>query len=504
MDRRSFLKGTVATGAVTLFGGAGTALARMDDYAALDATAQAALVAKGDVSSLELVQAAIARIEQINPKLNAVTHTMFDKARTAASSGDLPDGPFRGVPYLIKDLSELKGEPLTFGSELFARNKGKKDAGDVQRAKSAGLVVLGKTNTPEFGLVATTEGDLLGKAHNPWDLAYHTGGSSGGSASAVAAGLVPMANAGDGGGSIRIPASVCGLVGLKASRDRLYSTLGSLLPVNLTVRLAVTRSVRDTARMLDVAEVKGDDAQLAPTGFVSEPSTRRLKIAFSTETGLGTDAAPDVKAALEETAQLCRDLGHEVVEAMPPVDPQEMEEHFMALWSYIPVQLVKNARMIGLSQRRWISAERGLEPWTRGLAEFFLEREKKNPGQLERASAYAKVVEEQYRDYFQNYDVALTPVLRKSPLKLGVMNTGLSFEEMYAETLDYACYTGLHNMAGTPAISLPLGWSPEGLPIGNQFAAGHGQEATLLALAYELEQARPWADKWAPVSAVKL
>lgn len=504
MNRREFLKGTAASGAMVFLANKGVAFAKTDEFAGMDATAQAALVRKGDVTALDLVDAAISRIERINPKLNAVIHETFDQGRALAVSGNIPDGPFRGVPYLIKDLSELAGEPLTYGSRLFAKNKGKNDAGDVIRAKQAGLVIVGKTNTPEFGLLPTTEGDHLGTARNPWDLAYHTGGSSGGAAAAVAAGLVPMANGGDGGGSIRIPASVCGLVGLKASRGRLYATLRKVLPVNLTVRLVLTRSVRDTARMLEAAELTGESATLSPAGYVAGPASKRLKIAFSTQTGLGTDADPQVKAALQKTAMLCQELGHEVIEAAPPFDAREMEEHFMALWSYFPSLLVKNARLIGLRQGRWTPAKKNLEPWTLGLAELFNKREQQNPGQLDRAVIYAKKVEQQYKEHFQQFDMALTPVLRTPPIVLGEMGSNLSFEEMYAKTLDYSIYTGPHNMAGTPAISLPLAWSAQGLPIGSQFAAANGAEASLLALAYELEEAKPWADKWAPNSAVKL
>ncbi|MBW2237273.1 MAG: amidase, partial [Deltaproteobacteria bacterium] len=211
----------------------------------LDATAQADLVRSGQVTSLELVEAAIARIEALNPKVNAFVSTNFERAREQAQ-GQLPDGPFRGVPYAIKDLSDYQGEPTTFGSRLFENNVAEESNGIVQRALAAGLVILGKTNTPEFGLISTTESLLLGPARNPWNLEHHTGGSSGGSAAAVASGMLPFAQASDGGGSIRIPASVCGVFGLKPSRGRIFATRESL-PGDIAVRFAVSRSVRDSA-----------------------------------------------------------------------------------------------------------------------------------------------------------------------------------------------------------------------------------------------------------------
>lgn len=503
MDRRDFLRGTAAVGALAVGAKALPARAASDPFVTLDATAQAELVAKGDVTSLELVDAAINRIERLNPQVNAFVHTMFDKAREQAASGNLPDGPFRGVPYGIKDLSELEGEPLTFGSNLFAGNVADKDNGSVTRAKEAGFVIVGKTNTPEFGLLGTTESHLLGKARNPWDLDYHTGGSSGGAAAAVASGMLPVAHASDGGGSIRIPASVCGLVGLKPSRGAMYTNTDGL-PGDIGVRLCVSRSVRDTARVMDVSEVKGDQAVVTPTGFVEGPSSRRLRIAFATTNYRGDEAHPDVKAALDQTAQLCADLGHEIVEARPVVDGGEFLDHFMGIWSSSPAALVENAWLIGLTQFRWTNAEEGLEPWTRALAEWHQQREAANPGVIERALAYFQEVEAAYDTYFQEVDVELTPVLRRPPIKLGEQAPDVEFDALFERVVDYVSYTPQHNVAGTPGISLPLFTSSEGMPIGSQFATRKGGERTLLELAYELEQAKPWADRWAPVSAINL
>ncbi|MEQ9146405.1 MAG: amidase [Parvibaculaceae bacterium] len=504
MDRRQFLHGTAAAGALAVGIRPVSALAQSDPFVRLDATAQANLVRKGEVSSLELVDAAIARIEKLNPALNAVVHTRFDKARDLAASGVLPDGPFKGVPYLIKDLSPLEGEPHTLGSKLFAGNIADHDAGGVQRAKEAGLVILGKTNTPEFGLLATTESELLGPAHNPWNLDYHTGGSSGGAAGAVASGMVPFAHASDGGGSIRIPASVCGLVGLKPSRSRMFTGDDEPLPGDIGVRLAVSRSVRDTAQIFNVSERKGADAVYEPVGYVEGPGNRRLKIAFSTENYVGAQAHPHVKAAIERTAKLCADLGHEVVERKPFLNGEEFMDQFIGIWASSPSELVANAWLIGLTQFRWTSAEEGLEPWTRGLADWFDKKEAANPGVIERALAYFKQVEAQYDTYFDEVDVELTPVLRSPPMKLGEQAPDVPFDTLFERVLDYVSYTPQHNVAGTPAMSLPLSMSPDGLPIGSQFATKKGGERTLLELAYELEMAAPWGDRWAPNSAVNL
>lgn len=513
MDRRTLLQGLSTTIALMGINSTVSAAANSllqspiphskDPFVALDATAQAELVRQGKVSPLELIDAAIARIEKLNPSINAVIHPMFELAREQAKNGKIPDGPFKGVPYLIKDLSDLDGQPLEYGSRLFKGNIANKDLGAVERAKQAGLIILGKTNTPEFGLMGSTEPLLHGSTHNPWDLMRHTGGSSGGAAAAVASGMVPFAHASDGGGSIRIPASVCGLVGLKPSRGRLYKVEGEddRLSADIAVRLGVSRSVRDSARLLEISERKGDNQIFSPVGMVTGPSKKRLKIAMSTVNQFGVPADPDVTAAIENTAKLCADLGHEVVEAQPHVNAEEMLENFMALWSESAYKLSKNARLIGLTQFKWISAKEGLEPWTLGLAEWHAKQEGKNPGIVKRALEYFVTLEKTYDEFFSQYDIELTPVLRTVPVRLGEQRPDLNFDTLYDRIADYVTYTPQHNAAGTPAISLPLFQSAYGLPIGSQFAAGRGKERMLLELAYELEEALPWADRWAPNSA---
>jgi amidase len=464
---------------------------------------QAELVRSGQVSSLELVEAAIARIEKINPMLNAVVHKLYDEGR-AAAKGPLPDGPFTGVPYLIKDLSELEGAPLTYGSKLFEHNVADTDNGSVERAKQAGLVIIGKTNTPEFGFISTTESQLLGAARNPYNTAYHTGGSSGGAGAAVAAGLVPFAHASDGGGSIRIPASINGLVGLKPSRAKLYKREPAQFDVDISVRLAVSRSVRDTAQILNASEVKGTGAALAPTGFVDGPSKKRLKIAFSTRTLTGGDAAADVRSATRRAAALCADLGHDVEEFTGALVGPEFLDNFLTIWASGAYGLVNNARLIGLMQGRWIDREKMLEPWTLGLADMFERRRDKDPDVMQKAIAYTNEVVATYVAFFEDYDVMLTPVLRRTPLLIGEQGSAKSFEALYDDVLDYVPYTPQYNVSGCPAISLPLYTSTKGLPIGSQFATRVGGEATLLHLAYELESALPWAGRWPETSAHQL
>ena len=501
MQRRDFLAGASALALSTAI--PKNAKAAMDEFAAYDGMGQAELVRKGEVSSLDLVEAAIERIEIMNPALNAVVHKLYDAGR-AAAQGALPDGPFKGVPYLIKDLSELDGAPLTFGSKLFANNVATRDNGSVTRAKQAGLVIIGKTNTPEFGFVSTTESALLGAARNPYNAAYHTGGSSGGAGAAVASGMVPFAHASDGGGSIRIPASINGLVGLKPSRGRLFVNSPALTDPEIAVRLAVTRSVRDTAQILNASENKGSGAALDPVGFVSGPSKKRLKIAFSTKTYDGRDAHPDVKRATERAAKLCASLGHEVEETDNLVVDGRFLDRFMDIWSSMAYDLVENARLIGLTQMRWVSAEDMLEPFTHGLADLFKKRLAENENLLADAAAYCHEVSAAYETFFEDYDIMLSPVLRRPPILIGEQSSDKSFEDLYDSILDYVTYTPQYNAAGNPAISLPLYTSDIGLPIGSQFAAKLGADATLLHLAYELEEALPWAARWPGISAMTL
>jgi amidase len=473
----------------------------MDDLAFLDATAQADLVRRKEVKPIELVDAAIERIERLNPTLNAVVTPMYDDARKAASA-PLPDGPFAGVPFLLKDLNaEYAGVRFTEGSALLADYVSPEDTELVVRQKRAGLVIVGKTNTPEFGLMPTTEPRLLGPAHNPWHTERTTGGSSGGSAAAVAAGIVPMAHGNDGGGSIRIPASCCGLFGLKPTRAR-----NTLAPYygdqfsGLVCEHALTRSVRDSAALLDATAGPdlGDPYWAPPPErpFLQEVGTDpgKLRIAFTTQAPTGTPVHPDCVAAVKDAAALCQDLGHEVVEASPTIS-ETLVANFIIIWSAAAAWSIDDwARRSGRSP-----AAEHFEPVTWGLYQM---------GRQHTASAYLLAVQDMQkmsRDiarFLVDHDVWLTPTLGEPPVPLGSFD---SPPDNPMQGLNRAAafipFTPVCNATGQPAVSVPLNWNDEGLPVGTHFVARFGDEATLFRLAAQLEQARPWADRRPPVSA---
>ncbi|MGX1199348.1 amidase [Parvibaculum sp. MBR-TMA-1.3b-4.2] len=462
----------------------------MDELAKLDATAQAELVAKGEASPLELVEAAIARIEKVNPQVNAVVTTFYDKAREEAKAGPAK-GPFTGVPNLVKDLDNLKGTKATSGCRLLAENISPETDPVIAGFEAAGFVMLGKSNTPEFGLLGTTESVLLGPCNNPWNLEHSPGGSSGGAAAAVASGMVPLAHATDGGGSIRIPASCCGVFGLKPSRGRIE--LGERqLPGDIGFQHCVSRSVRDSATALAVSEKQGANAVLPPVGRVEGPGKKRLKIAFSTADYTAREPDADVKAATESVAKLCEELGHEIVPATSEVNGEAFKDAFLAAWASGPSQLLALVKQMGLDP------EAVLEPWTIGLANLF---DSKPADTLEKALAEFAIVTAETASFMADYDVWLTPMLSAAPPKTGEQGPSVPFDTLYERVFNYVTYTPVHNVAGTPAMSVPLSWNEAGLPIGAQFAAPLGQERVLLELAYELEQARPWADKYPPVFA---
>jgi amidase len=494
MDRRQFLKTSLAAAAWAASGCVDPGVTRPrpssddDPLARLDGLAQAELVRKGEVTPAELVQAAMRRTAALDPTLNAIVTKAFDRA--LARAAEPGDGVFAGVPYLLKDLTEWEGVRCTQGSRLFLERVSHQTQPFVLRSEEAGLIVLGKTNTPEFGLLPSTEGLALGPARNPWSPAHSTGGSSGGAAAAVAAGIVALAEASDGGGSIRIPASCCGVFGLKPSRARMLADADGGL---LDVHHCVSRSVRDSARLLWLTEQRGDEAPLRPVGLVAEPSPRRLRIAYSTRTNFGEEPDPEVKAATEAAARLCAELGHEVLEGWPQLSGEEFAEHFLTLWASGPARLVEQlgGDAAALAQ---------LEPWTLGLAEEFT---RKPLGSLEDARTYFAQVERMVDDFFGGVHVWLTPVLATPPPPLGELAPDVPFATLRERCIRYVAYTPVHNVAGTPAMSVPLAWSAAGLPIGSQFAARRGEEAALLSLAYELEEAQPWRERWPALAAVK-
>jgi amidase len=491
LSRRSFLKSTAATAlAAGVYGAGFRPVLAAPDLARLDALAQAELVARKEATALELVDAAISRIERVNPQVNAVVLDLFDRAREMAR-GPLPKGPFTGVPNLVKDLNNLAGTRMTNGSRMFANNISAASEPLIEANERAGFIWVGKSNTPEFGLLATTEPLLLKPAHNPWNPGHSAGGSSGGAAAAVASGMVPLAHATDGGGSIRIPASCCGVFGLKPSRGRMF--LGNnALPGDIGVQHCVSRSVRDSAALFAVTEMQGGKAAFTPVGNVTGPGGKRLRIAFSTMNYFGKEPDADVKAAIEDTAKLCADLGHEIVPVKNAMDGEAFIDAFLTVWASGPSNLVKLAKENGLDPQEV------LEPWTNGLAGYF---DAKPADALERSLAYFAKATAETSAFMAAYDVWLTPVLASAPPKLGEQGPQVPFDTLFERVVNYVSYTPVHNVAGTPAMSVPLSWNEAGLPIGSQFAAPAGGEKVLFELAYELERARPWAGRHAPVFA---
>jgi len=472
----------------------------------LDATAQAALVREGTVSPAELVDDAINRIEKCNGELNAVIHPRFEQAR-AEARGSLPDGPFRGVPLVLKDLfAGIEGDPHHEGMR-FLRDAGyRADHTEAlaQRYLDAGFVRVGRTNTPELGLVPTTEPEAYGPAHNPWDTARTTGGSSGGSAAAVASGMVAVGHANDGGGSIRIPASCCGLVGLKPSRGRTslmpdYSVLDDLL----VVELCVTRSVRDTAGVLDAVHggATGDTVRApAPAGpYVDEVGTPpgKLRIGLLVHNPLETgEIHPDCVEAARGAAQLLESLGHVVEETYPPaLADNSLVGHFTTLWGGT---LVYNLRYWERKVGREITAA-DVEPLTWTLAE--MGRSITAPDYIDAQHVMLELGRKVEEWHTSGYDLLLTPTLGEPPVELGTFSTPDEPILGFIRAATFVPFTPLANMTGAPAISLPLHWNADNLPIGVQLMAPYGREDVLLRVAAQLEQARPWAGRVPPVHA---
>ncbi|WFU35022.1 amidase [Bradyrhizobium brasilense] len=464
-----------------------------DALARLDAIAQADLVRSGEISASELVEAAIARIETTNPALNAVTHKLYAQARERAASPAL-SGPFAGVPFLIKDVLSVAGTPNTFGCRALADFVPPTSSPYALALQAVGLVTVGRTNTPEFALIDATEPKLFGPTHNPWDLARSPGGSSGGAGAAVAAGMTPIAHASDGGGSIRHPACHNGVFGLKPSRGRNRSDGAPPMPFDLpdvAVNHVLTRSVRDSALMLSLTE--DPDTKLGPLGFVRDPVSKPLRIGLIREGFSGNGAATDVDDALVSTSRLCESLGHHVEPTKWPFPGQAAIEAFLDAWMVLAASAVQGiCAWIGCDADR-----ENFEPWTLGLAgrgaALLPDRIAGAVAQLTQASRALDA-------FFETYDVLLSPVARHPPKLLGEHATDLPFDILFERVVDNSDFTPLINAAGIPAMSIPLYWSANNLPIGSHFAARAGAEATLFSLAYQLEAARPWADHWAPAS----
>jgi len=486
-----------------------------DELIGYDTIELGEMIRKGEVKPTEVIEVTIERIERVNPKLNAVIHKMYDQARDRAAKWDsriesreAVDIAFCGIPFLLKDLvAEYKGAPFHEGSRAVKGYVSKLDSELVKRHKAAGLITVGKTNTPEFGALPTTEPILYGATVNPWDPSLTPGGSSGGSAAAVATGIVPMAHGNDGGGSIRCPASCCGVFGLKPTRGR--NPLGPLFGDSfggIVCEHAVTRTVRDSAALLDATSGPdfGDPYYAPPNErpFLEEVGREvgRLKIGFLTSIpegwSLRTQIHPDCQSAVKDAARLCEDLGHIVEEINPKeLSYSSLYKKYGLIWScgmgrmvaYWEAELCKELTQDQLEPMNWVSYQAGLK---RTGADYL--------GAVEDIQRFSRKVAKWYNR--GDYDLLLSPTLSVPPVKLGSFEPEPDDPMRGFKASDaFIALTYIENLTGQPAMSVPLFWNDDNIPIGVQFAGPFGDEATLFRLGAQLEQARPWADRKPPI-----
>jgi amidase len=497
------------------------------EYLKLDATALAALVANKSVSPKELVQTAIARIESVDPKIHSVIHRRFarvldeaEKMQSALSAQDGVAGPFAGVPFLVKDLDgTLANEPYNGGTRALAGYVAPTDSEHFARFKRAGVLIVGKTNTPELGLVAYTEPELHGPTRNPWNLAHTPGGSSGGSAAAVAAGIVPMAHAGDGGGSIRIPASACGLFGMKPSRGRMPMGPDESESWHAFVsRHVVSRSVRDSAAMLDATH--GPDETSTYTAppparpYLDElkQPPKKLRIAYTSRSLMGSSTHRDCVQALEQSMKLCESLGHDVYEDCPTINSQALRAAYLTIVCACTADAID--QIAALTGRAAQPAQ--YEPVTWFLAQC---GRAMSAAELENARTLVAKTSREIARFFRNIDVFATPTLAYPPVKIGELHpkpwemAGMAVmrgapigpvlkQSLFAlaeNSFEKTPNTMLFNMTGQPAMSVPLFVNSQHLPIGTQFVGRYGDESTLFALAGQLEQAQPFITQYSGI-----
>jgi amidase len=457
------------------------------ELSAYDAIGLAELIRTRQITALELVEDTIRKIEAVDPKLNAIIHKVYDRARQRAATPGV--GPLAGVPCVVKDNAMIAGIRLTHGSRALRDNVPDVTAPLFAATERAGLIPIGVTNMPELGLIDGTENVIYGPTRNPWHLDYSPGGSSGGSAACVAAGILPLAHGTDGGGSIRIPASHCGLFGLKPSRGRVLPGRSATASWPRLVDAGLSRSVRDSAAYLSIIE--DPNTPLPKLGFVSAKSPRRCKIAVIYEGMHGQTPHPEVRQAITKTARLCSELGHAVEEARLPLDRAAVSA---AAGQVMAVDVARTVDAIATAH-----GLTNLDQWFESRALGLREQALRN-GPLDTQIAVAlptlRAANVAIDGFFQDWDLLLSPVVRAPIFRIGGRDqTRFSFQELDEVLHDYVAYTSSHNICGTPAMSVPLHRDCEGLPIGSQFAARIGAEATLLGLAYELEEARPWAHR---------
>ena len=494
MERREFLKLMSAGGVLAIAAPAcdlfpsSKHAAIVKDLPKLDMIAQAALVQKKELSAAELIEAAIDRIEDVNPKINAIISKCYDMARARIKRGQA-QGQLWGAPYLIKDLTAYKGVRFTSGARVYGKRIADYQNPFVDDIEKGGMIVLGKTNTPEFGLLSSTESLELGPCRTPWNLNHSSGGSSGGAAAAVAARIIPAAQASDGGGSIRLPATNCGIFGLKPSRGRFGNQYPNEAkpPWEISIAHTVSWSVRDSALILALTEKA---ARLKPIGFVDRPINRKLKIAVSMRNSAGDLPHPEVQKAVRKAMKLLSSLGHEIipVKRTPLSDPTLMED-FLTYWASGAAATRDDiAKTTGKDVNKW------LEPWTLGLAREFDAIEDKDKA-MDKSIATLKRTQRNTRRFLRKYDVWLSPVAGSPPPAIGEQAPTVEYKLLRDRVTKFAAHTPIHNAAGTPAMSVPMHWTDQDLPVGVQLAANFGRDDLLLQLAYQMEAAQPWANR---------
>ena len=471
-------------------------MSNFKEYDEYDALGLAELVQKGAVSAEELLEEAISRTEKINPALNAIVLKHYDEARQLIADG-LPEGPFKGVPFLLKDLHLLwKGTVTSFGSQLWKDNVANYTSTLTGRYLRSGLVIFGKTNSPELGLTGTTEPRLYGPTSNPWNLTLSPGGSSGGAAAAVAAGILPLANASDGGGSIRIPASACGLFGFKPTRAR--TPAGPVLGEGwggMSSNHAISRTVRDSAALLDATTGPEAGDPYAPPAatrpFLHDVGRRpeRLRIAFNLRRPDGSLPDESVQQAIRASAKLCESLGHNVVEAAPQIDPAQLgEAQLVVSGAYVSLAIKQRGEALGREIQQsevenitWLVSEIAAGRSTTDYA---------------RCVQYIHKTGRVMAEFMNGFDVYLCPVLGTPPPKLGVLDMMTEDVGSYMENLTRIMpYTGLFNQTGQPSMSVPLHWTNDDVPIGSMFTGRFGDDSTLFQLAAQLEEVKPWRER---------
>ncbi len=471
-SRRRFLE--VASGFAAI--SASPAQSRVSDFPETDAVAMSMALADRRVTALELVNSAISRLERVNSSINAVNSTCFEEARNAAQTSF---GPMGGVPTLIKDNRPQRGQRYTQGSRAYQNRIAEETSTEVLAIERAGFISIGRTTLPEFGLAPTTEAQLCGPTRNPWNLERSCGGSSGGSAAVVAAGVVPVAYGNDGAGSIRIPAAACGLVGLKLSRR----VAGATTISGLSVNTCLSRSVRDTAAWI---------ATVSDTELITPRTGGKFRIIANVQTPLGGNVDPAVVAVFEATIAVLEKLGHRVRQLPLPYNGRTFVDAFLRRYEAGAASVV--AEFEAWARRE--ATEADLEPYTLGLAASGRDYTADQRALDETAIGAAC---ETYMDIFRDAEIYMTPVLGSTAVPIGRFGPLIEYQEQKSDLIDYATFSWIHSAAGAPSISLPVGSSPDGLPIGLQFGANAGREDLLLQLAYALERELDWGARKPPL-----